>query len=383
MPAASTSHSPAPPPGHAAASTPLHRSPWLAALITAAVVLLVTATAAFVVRKHLLDSAHVRFDAEAARVTADLRREFLVCAQVMRGASGLIAGQLLPPGAAPSADSWDRYVTHLALDDAQPCLRTLGYAQVSGDALTAAPGAPLAHVLLMWPQRGDPADELRLGIRPETRDALLHAADTARVALVVRPASPEEESAASESPTRSRVDAYYPVYRSAPVPPQPAQRRAALAGFIVARIDTEYLFASVAAREPRIDLQVATGTPLNLLYPPGGAPADLPLPTPYLQRSATLRFGGRTFALNYSTIDPALTALADFGGSAFLASGCLAALLAGACAYLFVRRRGQTLVEAGTARWLSTLNEARMMAIVRSSSEAIITIDEAQRIVIF
>ncbi|MEA3121413.1 MAG: hypothetical protein QOH33_968, partial [Paraburkholderia sp.] len=124
-------------------------------------------------------------------------------------------------------------------------------------------------------------------------------------------------------------------------------------------------------------------TPPNLLYPPGGAPADLPLPTPYLQRSDTLRFGGRTFALNYSTSDRALTALADFGGSAFLAPGCLAALLAGACAYLFVRRRGETLVEAGTARWLSTLNEARMMAIVRSSSEAIITIDEAQRIVIF
>jgi PAS domain S-box-containing protein len=383
MTAVGISPSPAPPPRHAAGSAPAHRGPWLVALVTAAIVLVVTATAAFLVRKHLLDAVHARFDAGAAHVTADLRRELLVCAQVLRGTSGLIAAQQLSPGAAPSADSWDRYVTRLALDDAQPCLRTLGYAQVSGDALSAAPGTPLAHIVLMWPQRGDAAAEQSLGTRPETRDALMHAADTATMALAVRPAALDEESAASESPTRIRVDAYYPVYRDAPIPPQPAERRAALAGFIVARIDTEYLFASVAARVPRIDLQVATGTPPNLLYPPRGAPADLPLSTPYFRRSDTLRFGGQTFALTYSTSDPALTAPADFGGSAFFASGCLAALVAGAGVYVFVRRRGETLAEAGAARWLSTLNEARMMAIVRSSSEAIITIDEAQRIVIF
>jgi PAS domain S-box-containing protein len=383
MPAAGISPSPTPPPSHAAGSAPSHPGPWLAAFVTAAIVLVVTATAAFLVHRRLLDAAHARFDVGAARVTANLRRELLVCTQALRATSGLIAAQQLPPGAAPSADSWDRYVTRLALDDTQPCLRTLGYAQVSGNAFTGAPGTPLAHIVLMWPQRGDLAAEQSLGIRPETRDALMHAADTSQVALAVRPAAPDEESAASDSPARVRVDAYYPVYRAAPLSPKPAERRAALDGFIVARIDTEYLFASVAARVPSIALQVATGTPANLLYPPAGAPADLPLSTPYFRRSDTLRFGGQTFALAYSTSDPALTASADFGGSAFLASACLAALLAGAAAYLFLRRRGETLAEAGAARWLSTLNEARMMAIVRSSSEAIITIDEAQRIVIF
>jgi len=58
-------------------------------------------------------------------------------------------------------------------------------------------------------------------------------------------------------------------------------------------------------------------------------------------------------------------------------------LVTGAAVFVFVRKRGMTLAEAGMARSRSSLNEARMMAIFQSSGEAIITLDEQQRIVMF
>jgi PAS domain S-box-containing protein len=382
MPAAGISSASAARPGRAAGGAALLRTSWLAALVSAAVVLVVTAAAALLVRTHLLDATQARFATRAARVTADLHRELVACSQVMRGASGMIASVQLASGAAPSADAWDRYVARLALDDGQPCLRTIGYAQLRRDRFAAGPGSPLADLVLMWPQHGDPSAEEGVGTRPETRAALLRAADSAQVALAVRRAPSEEESPSGNVP-RARVDAFLPVYRVAPAPTSPAERRAALAGFVTARLDIEYLFASVAARVPRMELQVATGTPAFGLYPPGAAPVDSPYPAPRFRHADSLRFGGQIFALTYGTRDPSLMAPIDFGSTAFFASGCVIALVTGAGAFLFMRRRSVTITQAGTARSLSTLNEARMMAIIRSSSEAIITVDDAQRIVIF
>jgi PAS domain S-box-containing protein len=60
-----------------------------------------------------------------------------------------------------------------------------------------------------------------------------------------------------------------------------------------------------------------------------------------------------------------------------LLSGLAALLLAGGAAFARARQR------SGETRAQATRNDARMLAIVRTSMEAIITIDEAQRIVIF
>ncbi len=300
----------------------------------------------------------------------------------MRGASGLVASQQSSTGAPPlSPDAWDRYIGRLAIEDAQPCLRTLGYAQVTDDAFAAASSSPIARLTLLWPQHLSSAGADGIGTNADTRNALLRAADTAQVALAVRPASGEEES--TSGAPHARMDAYLPVYRDAPVPPQPAERRDSLVGFIVARVDTDYLFASVAARMPRTDLEVTTGTPAVVLYPPAATPANLPVPAPTFRRIDTLRFGGETFALSYATRDPSLTAAAEFGTNTLAASGCAAALLAGTGVFLFARRRIEPFADAGMARSSSTSGEARMMAIIRSSPEAIITLDETQRIAIF
>lgn len=390
MPVAGNSPLPAKPSqARANVGAPL-RGPSFAAAATAVIFLVAAVVAAFIVRDHLLDVAQANFDTRVTHVTSDVRRELQLCTQLLRGASGLVVAQAQSGGdGKPSAEAWDRYVSRLDLDDTPPCVRTLGYADASPLATAAnenaAPG-PLAHGVVMWPPRGgDGADGSELGVSDATRAALMRAANSGEAALAIRtqPREATNEAEASESQARARVDLYLPVYRVAPPPVLVPARRAALMGFVVARLDTEYLLASIAAHEPRMEIRVAAGQPPISLYPPGAAlpqPNDRPS---RFQRTETLRFGGQALSLFYATSDPSLAASADFSSSAILSAGFAAALVTGAAVFVFMRKRGMTLAEAGVARSRSSLNEARMMAIFHSSGEAIITLDEQQHIVMF
>ncbi|WP_162877983.1 PAS domain S-box protein, partial [Trinickia diaoshuihuensis] len=252
-------------------------------------------------------------------------------------------------------------------------------------APAGASGTALAHTMLMWPPRGDASEGSDLGVSDITRAALIRAANSGQVAMAIRPLPRETtvETEPTESQGRARVDLFLPVYRTAPPPTLVAARRASLIGFTIARLDTEYLFASVAAHEPRMGLHVSGGQPPMLLYPPGIPLAAQYEGGPRFQRTDTLRFGGEALSVTFATSDPSLVASADFSGSAIAAAGFAAAIMAGAAVFVFMRQSGTTLAQAGTARSRSSQDEARLMAIIRSSSEAIITIDEQQRIVMF
>ena len=389
MPAAGNSPLPAKsPPARANGGAPL-RGPLFAAAATAVIFLVAAVISALIVRDHLLDVAQANFDTRVSHVTADVRRELQLCTQLLRGASGLVAAQTLSGGdGKPTAEAWDRYIARLDLDDTPPCVRTLGYAGASPLASAAndnsAPG-PLAHGVVVWPPRGDSADGGELGVSDATRAAMMRAANSGDAALAIRtqPREATNDAEASGSQARARVDLFLPVYRVAPPPVLVPARRAALMGFVAARLDTEFLFASIAAQEPRMEIRVAAGQPPISLYPPGAAlPRQNDRPSRF-QRTETLRFGGQALSILYATNDPSLAASADFSSSAILSAGFAAALITGAAVFVFMRKRGMTLAEAGVARSRSSLNEARMMAIFHSSGEAIITLDEAQRIVMF
>lgn len=391
MPEAGTSSKPpappTPPERRASEQTGL-RASLLAAAGTAILVFLAAAVSATIVRDHLLDVAQANFEVRASHVTSDVRRELLLCSQVLRGAGGLVAAQAQSDGdGRPSPEAWDRYVSRLDLDDAPPCIRTLAYAQAvapaGADANSAA--GPLARTVLTWPSRSDLADGADLGVSDITRAALMRAANRGDAAMSVR-ALPREGAAASEAVDnqgRARVDLYLPVYRTAPPPAEAPARRAALIGFVLARLDTEYMFASISAHEPRMELRVSAGEPPIPLYPPGAPVTRLDARVPRFHRTETLHFGGEALSLSYATSDSTVAASADFSSSAILSTGFAAGLIAAAAVFVFMRKRGTTLAEAGLARSRSAQNEARMMAIIRSSSDAIITIDERQRIAMF
>ncbi|PMS17274.1 hypothetical protein C0Z18_20820 [Trinickia dabaoshanensis] len=388
MPVAGTPSPSAKPAGkHGKPGAPL-RGPLLAAAVTAFIVFASSLVAAWIVRDHLLHVAESTFNARASHVDSDIRRELLLCTQLLRGASGFVVAQAQSSGdGAPSPDAWDRYVSRLDLDDAPPCVRSLGYAEATAIAPSpaAAASGALAHTTLMWPPRGDGLEGNDIGVSDETRAALIRAANSGQVAMSIRPLPHEStlETESTESQTRARVDLLLPVYRSAPPPALVAARRASLMGFTVARLDTEYLFASVAAHEPRMGLHVAGGEPSMLLYPPGIPVGAQYAGRPRFQRTDTLHFGGEALSVTFATSDPALVASAEFSGSAIAAAGFGAALAAGAAVFVFVRKRGMTLAEAGMARSRASQDEARLMAIIRSSGEAIVTTDEQQRIVMF
>jgi PAS domain S-box-containing protein len=394
MPAAPHSSPPIKPPGRNGKPGESLRAPIFAAAATAIIVFLAAGVAALIVRDHLLDVARANFNVRASHVDSDIRRELLLCTQLLRGASGFVVAQAQSAGdGTPSADAWERYVSRLDLDDAPPCVRTLGYAAAT-DSGAAAPAAgasgttatgALARTVLMWPPRGDGADGSDVGVSDQTRAALMRAANSGQVAMAIRPLPRESanESPGAEGPARARVDLYMPVYRTAPPPAIVSARRAALIGFTFGRLDTEYLFASVAAHEPRMELRVAGGQPPIGLYPPGAAPEEQDVGAARFKRTDTLRFGGDTLTITYATSDPALAASADFSSSAIVSAGLAAGLVAAAAVFVFVRKRGTILAEAGMARTRSSQDEARMMAIIRASSEAIITVDEQQRIVMF
>ena len=114
---------------------------------------------------------------------------------------------------------------------------------------------------------------------------------------------------------------------------------------------------------------------------PGGD--DVADSSPPIRHTSTLDFGGEPLALVYTTSEHTLRAAAGDADPVVLILGLAAAVLLAAVAYLVALER------AGAARAnredpnRSTLNAARMMGIIRSSMEAIITIDENQRVVIF
>ncbi|MGV2289376.1 CHASE domain-containing protein [Trinickia sp. YCB016] len=373
------------------------RRPAAAALMSFVAVLAVAAASSTLVREHLIHSAQARFDARAAHVTGDLRRDLAAYSQAVYAANGFV-GAAMAGGAKPEPDAWRRYVSRLDLEEMLPAMRALGYAEAPGVEQTAPasasgaaplpPGtastapiarfAPFAPVVLVWPEASDSGQGTRdLGSDTNRRAALLRAADSARIALDIH-AAPLENSGENQA----NASLYLPAYHEAPKD-TPASRRAALTGFVFARIDLKYLIASIAAQEPHIDLRVTAASSGITLYPANEAAAEQADESPVFRHTDILRVGGESLTLGYAASTPSLIAGADDTANAILGAGALAALMAAIAVFALLRKQSAAPVDAGFAHSQSTLNEARMMAIIRSSMEAIITVDEAQRIVIF
>ncbi|CAE6710072.1 hypothetical protein R75461_01005 [Paraburkholderia nemoris] len=366
---------------------PPERRPMLAAAVTFAVVLMTALGAWRWVGEHSLRAANSRFEQNTMRITADLQREFTSSESLLRGARGLLS---VAP--ADDADAWRRYVAQLDLDEASSVVRTLGYAEVDaaaiarltgGAANAAGPAAapqPVAPVTQMAPAAVDAMPVgYDLANAPASRAALLHAIDTGASALDAD-AAPFGDAGSNPHP---RLYVYFPVYSDAGLPSTPQARRAGIKRLLVAALDTSRVFDNALARQRRIDLQVFGGTPATLLYSSAAADDDLVETSPVFRKTDTLRVGGVPLTLSYTASGRYLRAEDEFAETTVLIAGVAAACLLSAMAFLIASERGGGSIATSKARSQSTLNEARMMGIIRSSMEAIITVDERQNIVIF
>jgi two-component system, NarL family, sensor histidine kinase UhpB len=366
------------------------RLPVLVAAVTFAVILVTALGAWRWVGEQSLRAASSRFDQNTAHITADLQHELSTGEALLRGARGLL--RVAP---AADADAWRRYVAQLDLDETSSVVRALGYAEVDaagvgrltgGAGKVAGPAAtpqPVAPVIQMAPATADAMPVgYDLASTPASRTALLHAIDTGASALDAD-AAPFGDVGSTPHPSLYLYLPVYSDYSDTALPSTPQARRAGIKRLLVAALDTDRVFDNALARQRRVDLQVFSGSPATLLYSSAAGDDDLVETAPVIHRTDILRVGGVPITLSYTTSSRYLRATDEIAETAVLIAGVVAACMFSGMAFLITHERGGGSAAASEARSRSSVNEARMMGIIRSSMEAIITVDERQNIVIF
>ncbi|KVT41263.1 histidine kinase [Burkholderia ubonensis] len=307
-----------------------------AALLTLVVGLVASLVAVRILQVRMHEAARTQFDHSATLVTTNLQHNLLGAAAVLRGARNFAAAL------APKSDAaWRHYVASLDLDGLQSPVRTLGIIGAT-----------------------DPRDEDQA-----TQRALQRAADTGEVALAAKLAR-DSTGATADHPD---LALYLPLDTGGRSAASGGRRSVQADGFVYAGLDVRRLFD--LASVDRLRVHVTTDNPQTTVYS-NGPSSDEPIASgESALRTDRLTFGGTSLSLGYSA------SLPDTSGTAIavlLAGFAMSSLLA-ALAYQTVARRSLPDVPGSG----SALTEARMMGIIRSSVEAIITIDDRQTIVIF
>jgi two-component system, NarL family, sensor histidine kinase UhpB len=338
--------------------------PTMAAVLAFVVVFaLATAVAAFVAQQWQ-SAAEQRFARRTAALRATVEQALVVDEALLRGARGWLAQT-----PAPEPAGWQRYVTALDLENSRAAVVALGYFALPMGLQGGAPAQ--ASVARLW---AGPAATLR-GAAPAqasaSEAARRYAGQTGNAGLAAEPA-------VGDAPPQLML--FLPVYVPAPDVTN-AQRP--LAGFTVALLDARLLFEPILAAQPDLALAVHAGQPPVELYRSAPTEAAEITPGSRFEHVEAIAFGGATLTLDASTDgSPLLTGAATCAAAILLAG----AIVAGVCAFLayrLARAQAAPALAPDAAEGDARLNEARMMGIIRSSMEAIITVDETQRVVIF
>ncbi|WP_321923223.1 PAS domain S-box protein [Burkholderia sp. BCC1998] len=308
----------------------------MAAVLTLALGLVATFAASRVLQNDAQHAAHARFEQSATRATAALRRSLLGAAAVLHGARGFASALPAPPSGA----AWRRYLTGLDLDGLQSPVHSIGRIEPS-----------IAE--------DDQA----------TRQALQRAAETGEVAL----AANAIQDGTGATPVRMELTLYLPIYANAEDGTASGPRHATATGYVYAALNPDRL-VDPSLLDP-LRVEIVADNPAAPAYSGGsgfvvGGAAGA---RDVLTRTDTLTFGGTPLSLRYSAPRAAPAGAA----TAVLLAGTVLSLTLAALVRQVVAKRA--LARAGD----SQLTEARMMGIIRSSMEAVITVDERQTIVIF
>lgn len=334
------------------ASRDASRTDRRAALVAVAVAALGIAASYGVARLVLQqerDAAQARFERRAAHVTTTLRQELLTATTVLRGARGMLGSN-----ASPAAGGWANYQAQLDLDRARSPIRSLGF--IDAKAIVGAAQA---------------------SVDPQARAALLRAADSGLATLDAH-AAPADGTYAPDNGAGT-LALYLPVYAANEALPAAERRRADTSGFLVATLDPRRLVELSTSNDRDIDLRLTAGERGALVYTTDRDDAGADSSHPPLTRADPLNFGGTPLTLAYKTENRWAAIRSNAVATTVLVAGAATSALFAVLAYLLVGRLGARSEYADD----SPLNEARMMGIIRSSMEAIITVDDRQTIVIF
>lgn len=349
------------------------RQPLAAGVVALAVGVVLSLCVALVVREQWQGTVRARFERRTSHVTAMLRHELQAGVAVLESARGALG---LSPKMTPA--QWRQYVDALDLDNGRSPVRQLGYAPLSPEVrvqLTGA-GAPPAGLLAVATLSAPAASAPVVRFGAPDAASLRRAVQTGNAALGVRR---DDDDTTRDART---VTLFLPI-ADEPAPATPgAPRDAAIDGVLFATLSPQRLIERSLDSERGIDLRVsADGDPRPIFSAETSTEEAFASPD-LMRQTDTLVFGGSSLTLAYSADGrPSATGAQRMAGTV-LGAGLFASFALAALVVVLLRGRPGSAADVG-ARSSGILNEARMMGIIRSSMEAIITIDEKQTVVIF
>jgi PAS domain S-box-containing protein len=327
---------------------------------------------ALLVREQWQGAVQTRFERRTTHVTAMLRHELQAGVAVLEGARGAFA---LAPQMTP--EQWRRYADTLDLDSGRSPVRQIGYAPLS-PAVRAAlvgnaplPAGPLAVAALGAPASGSAS--VRFGA--QDRAPLARTLRTGDVALGIHPTD-------NDTSRDTRIlTLFLPATAASRAAFTPAGgRESAVDGVLFAELSPSRVVERALDAERGLDLRLSAGDDPHPIASAETTTDEASASPDLLRRTDQLNFGGTVLTLAYSADGRPSATGAQRAAGTVLAAGLIASFAFAALVHALLRGR------AGGADGASSrgiLNEARMMGIIRSSMEAIITIDEKQTVVIF
>ncbi|WP_175959095.1 PAS domain S-box protein [Burkholderia pyrrocinia] len=350
------------------------RQPLAAGIVALCAGAVLSLGVALLVREQWQGAVRTRFERRTTHVTAMLRHELQSGVAVLEGARGAFS---LVPEMTP--EQWRRYAETLDLDSGRSPVRQIGYVPLppaTRSALAGSkpmPGGALAAAALSAPPSSSPV------VRFGASDAapLARALQTGDIALGVHPA---DDDTSRDART---LTLFLPVSTSPHAAATPSGTREAGAdGMLFAALSPRRLVERALDAERGIDLwMTAGGDPRAIASVETTTDEALASPD-LLRRTDVLNFGGTVLTLAYSADGRPSATGAQRAAGTVLAAGLIASFAFAALVHALMRGRSGATADSGASS-RGILNEARMMGIIRSSMEAIITIDEKQTVVIF
>jgi two-component system, NarL family, sensor histidine kinase UhpB len=361
-----------------------------------------TLAAWYLTRVSVLETAKVRFDAAVNDSTAAIESRMRAYEQVLRGGAALVGAR-----GVVDRSTWGRYVEDLRIETAYPGIQAIGYAQSVDPARKGifvqsirADGNPTFDI---WPE-GERAiyapirhiapfagaNRKVLGYdmfsEPVRRAALEQARDSGNATLSGKVVLVQDTET-----TRKQAGTllYLPVYRNGLPHATPSERRVALQGYVYGAFRMSDLMAKTLANDQfdKIDIEIFDGpeaSPTNLLFD-GDAVLHAfvkDFPAAFVV-GRHVNIAGRPWTLNF-TADPDFTT--EYGSElsrfALIGGGIMSLLLFGA-AWMLQQSQRASETRAETMASAYGESEERLNRIISSATDAIITIDEKQNIMMF
>ena len=327
--------------------------------------------------------AKIEFEFRVGEGTEAIRARMRAYEQVLRGAAALFS-----ISRAVTREDWRDYVRFQRLSTTYPGIASIAYAPVVGadnlasflarNRLANTPafrifpeGARRIYVpnLYVEPFAGRNVQALGFDLYsdPARRSALNIARDTGEPTLSARLTLAQDAG----EPLRPGVSIYVPVYERGRDHDTPAQRRAALTGFVVGGFRISELLAGIFTEQFRLEVRISDGAPGAALVPLGGnSSAGMPPGAARFTAQQSIELNNRVWLLHFASTPAFESAIDHTRPQLTLIGGLmLSALLIALILLLATTRNRAVRLARYMYAELHAMNDDSPLGIVRTDAD--------------